>query len=55
MAEENKAALYQWVVEAGKHIIWTDHFICRSGANAWKFPNCADSACGDDQCEQCID
>lgn len=53
-SSDGKAALYQWVVQFGDKItIMTDHFICRSGANAWEYPQCPHSACLDNQCQSC--
>ena len=54
-AEDDMAALYQWVVTIDGYTVHTDHFVCRSGAAAWEFPACPDSACEDDQCNSCIE
>lgn len=55
-ASDGKAALYQWIVQFGDDItIMTDHFICLSGANAWEYPKCPQSACLDGDCKVCED
>ena len=35
-AEENMAALYQWVIQVGEHTIMTDNYVCRTGDGAWE-------------------
>lgn len=52
-ASDEMAALYQWVVKFGEITIMTNHFICRSGPDAWNYPNCPHSACLDEQCQEC--
>ena len=52
-ASYGKSALYQWVVQVAGHTVKTNHMLCRSGEQAWEYPQCAPSACLDDQCKSC--
>ena len=53
--EDDRAVLYQWVIQINGYAIRTNQTICRTGEADMLSPACPDSACEDDECDLCLE